>query len=491
LVRNFPRWSGATAFFFGMLVVASWYAHWRSVLQMVPDTAPMQYNAALCFILCGLGLILLTTSRARIAPLLGCVVGIFCLLTLIEYIAGWDLGIDQRLFRPYFEAASAFPGRMSPLTACCFVLLGIAIAQIGTGRTWLRVTSAGLLACIVVVIAVVALAGYAFGIDAAYGWGAYSRMAVNTAAGFLVLGSGVLVLALGMAKAENRGFLRWLPVTGSMTLMLMIAFVAAMNRADLQESTFWRQHTIAVILAAQSFEENLVAIQRGLRGYVTSGDQGALASHENEARLEPQLFNRLVELTSDNPTQQARLGQLAAAMKDVLAYDRRALEVYSEGGFAAISKMDSLGESRSLVGKARVVLKAFSQEEQRLLDVRDASEQRNSRNGARLLVFGSITAAALLAWANYAVAREMARRNRVEVQRECLIEELRHALAEVKALSGMIPICGWCKSVRTDKGYWQSVEQYVSTHSEATFTHGICPACSEKLHEKIEKIVVS
>jgi len=55
----------------------------------------------------------------------------------------------------------------------------------------------------------------------------------------------------------------------------------------------------------------------------------------------------------------------------------------------------------------------------------------------------------------------------------------------------MIPICGWCKSVRTDKGYWQSVEQYVSTHSEATFTHGICPACSEKLHEKIEKIVVS
>jgi len=50
-------------------------------------------------------------------------------------------------------------------------------------------------------------------------------------------------------------------------------------------------------------------------------------------------------------------------------------------------------------------------------------------------------------------------------------------------LFGLIPICGWCKNIRTDKDYWQSVEQYVSTHSNATLTHGICPTCAAKLGE--------
>jgi K+-sensing histidine kinase KdpD len=58
-----------------------------------------------------------------------------------------------------------------------------------------------------------------------------------------------------------------------------------------------------------------------------------------------------------------------------------------------------------------------------------------------------------------------------------LISELQDALANVKTLSGLLPICSWCKKVRDDKGYWQAVEAYVSMHSEAEFSHGICPDC--------------
>jgi len=67
-------------------------------------------------------------------------------------------------------------------------------------------------------------------------------------------------------------------------------------------------------------------------------------------------------------------------------------------------------------------------------------------------------------------------------ERERLIAELRKALAEVKALSGLLPICAACKKVRTDKGYWESIEVYIRDHSEADFTHSICPECSEKLY---------
>lgn len=58
--------------------------------------------------------------------------------------------------------------------------------------------------------------------------------------------------------------------------------------------------------------------------------------------------------------------------------------------------------------------------------------------------------------------------------------ELEAALAKVKLLSGMLPICSGCKKIRDDKGYWNQVENYVQKHSEATFTHGLCPECSDK-----------
>jgi PAS domain S-box-containing protein len=71
-------------------------------------------------------------------------------------------------------------------------------------------------------------------------------------------------------------------------------------------------------------------------------------------------------------------------------------------------------------------------------------------------------------------------RKQREAEREKLISELQVALAEVKTLSGMITICGWCKNVRNDTGYWSTVEQYVRSHSDATFSHGMCPDCAEK-----------
>ncbi|HTR99001.1 MAG TPA: hypothetical protein VML00_04570 [Bacteroidota bacterium] len=58
--------------------------------------------------------------------------------------------------------------------------------------------------------------------------------------------------------------------------------------------------------------------------------------------------------------------------------------------------------------------------------------------------------------------------------------ELQAALAEVHQLSGLLPICAWCKRIRDDDGNWQQIESYISVHSEADFTHGICPDCAQK-----------
>lgn len=65
--------------------------------------------------------------------------------------------------------------------------------------------------------------------------------------------------------------------------------------------------------------------------------------------------------------------------------------------------------------------------------------------------------------------------------------ELASATANLKTLSGMLPICAWCKEIRDDAGYWQSVEKYISEHSNAEFSHGMCPACQTKMLADIKR----
>ena len=84
--------------------------------------------------------------------------------------------------------------------------------------------------------------------------------------------------------------------------------------------------------------------------------------------------------------------------------------------------------------------------------------------------------------ANEELRKEVAERVRAEQEKECVIMDLKKALAQVKKLSGMLPICASCKKIRDDKGYWQQIEAYIRDHSEAQFSHGICPDCARKLY---------
>ena len=67
------------------------------------------------------------------------------------------------------------------------------------------------------------------------------------------------------------------------------------------------------------------------------------------------------------------------------------------------------------------------------------------------------------------------------VEREALVAGLKDALAKVRKLSGLLPICASCKKIRDDKGYWRQVEVYIKDHTDAEFTHGYCPECAAKL----------
>lgn len=79
--------------------------------------------------------------------------------------------------------------------------------------------------------------------------------------------------------------------------------------------------------------------------------------------------------------------------------------------------------------------------------------------------------------------RDISERKNAQSERERLIHELQDALANIRTLRGLIPICAWCKRIRNDRGYWEQLELYLRNHSDAKFTHGMCPECAAKYTE--------
>jgi PAS domain S-box-containing protein len=87
--------------------------------------------------------------------------------------------------------------------------------------------------------------------------------------------------------------------------------------------------------------------------------------------------------------------------------------------------------------------------------------------------------------------QDITERKRAEDAKEELIKGLQNAFEEVNLLSGLLPICASCKKIRDDKGYWNKIESYISSHSKATFSHSICPSCAQKLYPDLYNEIIN
>ena len=111
----------------------------------------------------------------------------------------------------------------------------------------------------------------------------------------------------------------------------------------------------------------------------------------------------------------------------------------------------------------------------------DSAEQADGLDiGADGYIARPITNRELLARVN-----AMVRILRAERERDRLIVQLEEALAKVKKLSGLLPICAGCKKIRDDNGYWNQIELYLKEHSEVIMSHGICPECAKKYYPEL------
>ncbi|MGI9248219.1 MAG: ATP-binding protein, partial [Woeseiaceae bacterium] len=216
----------------GATVLFGWYTRNTDLIQINPAFVPMQYNTALGFLLCGAGLGLLVSRHERIAMVLGAVAVVIGGGTLLEYIFSLDLGLDQLFMEHYIQVETSHPGRMAPNTAMCFTLSGITLFY--AGRFYLAKSTGavvGILGAVVASLGCVALSGYFLNMDTAYGWGNLTRMAIHTAAGFIVVGLGFVAAAWMLERRYSAYLPRSFPVIVgiagvTLTLALWQALVA-------------------------------------------------------------------------------------------------------------------------------------------------------------------------------------------------------------------------------------------------------------------------
>ncbi len=119
------------------------------------------------------------------------------------------------------------------------------------------------------------------------------------------------------------------------------------------------------------------------------------------------------------------------------------------------------------------------------IDITEKKKNENELNKYRNQLEGLVTQRTNeLEIANNSLEQKITEQKITEIEREKLIGQLQKSLEEVKTLSGLLPICASCKKIRDDKGYWNQIEGYIQKHSEASFSHGMCPECSDKIYGK-------
>ncbi|MDX2109077.1 MAG: response regulator [Verrucomicrobiota bacterium] len=273
--RNTALFAGLVSSVLGFAVVVGWSAKIEWLLQLQPQWAPMQYNTALCFIMAGVALLSQLTGRTRLAQLFSSVLTALALLTCVQYVYGWDTGLDTVFVDPFVATLTSHPGRMSPITGFCFILVGAGLF-IGNSR---RIRSTfplfmALLSCVTMAFCLTAIFGYITGLSSAHGWGQLTHIALNTSLGLFTVGLAVFTHAWELEILRTKRIPQWLPipvVIASMAATLAISNSLQVNH-ELETKRMVEANAHAVINAISlNIKLRLDAMQRMARRWTFAG----------------------------------------------------------------------------------------------------------------------------------------------------------------------------------------------------------------------------
>ena len=250
--------SGCLSTMLGLVVLVGWCTHHPRLFQLLPNLLPMQFNTAILFVCCGLGLLSIPFKKLWVSKIAGFVIAGTGLLTLTEYIFGINIGIDQFLITDYLSGTVGYPhpGRIAVTSAICAVISGIALFLMGLSASFkYRSFFLGILGALVLSIGESSFIGYIFGLSMTLGWGGLTRMAIHTAIGFVLVGAAIVAYGWKDGRSEKSDSPRWLPLmVGISVAMITIGLWQALRIAE-------RSHIEQTIKLEQENAKNQISTE--------------------------------------------------------------------------------------------------------------------------------------------------------------------------------------------------------------------------------------
>lgn len=209
--KNISKITAVIMILFGCCVIIGWIFNITVLKSVLPDLVAVKSNTAVAFILIGISLWFckkdISQPAKYIAQICALLVVVIGLLSLSEYLFGWDLGIDQLFFKESITVGTSNPGRMAPSTAFNFFIIGVALILINMS---VCILTSQLIALLALMIGFLNFIGYIYGVEAFYSIANYTQMAVSTAAAFIIVGIGIFFIKYeqGLAKtisSKNTG----------------------------------------------------------------------------------------------------------------------------------------------------------------------------------------------------------------------------------------------------------------------------------------------
>ncbi|MEO8145984.1 MAG: PAS domain S-box protein [Bacteroidia bacterium] len=409
----------------GIFVMSGWMLHDEFLLSIIPGQVTMKFNVALCFVLGSLVVLFYhfpgkNKIRNRVSVALCLIIFLTGLLSLIEYVFGFNLGIDEFFVRESLPVNSIYyAGRMSPLTALNFIFFGIGLLLLNNEKAS---TYQFFYLTVVTFFSLLMMIVFNFITDIP----TFFRLALHVSIGFITL-SGAVYLAQPILR-KKIFFMRKM-MTGFMAtiiLMLVISTLYSYYTDKLITTSRLIEHTKDVLNESEKTLSLTKDIESGGRGYALTADSDYLKSFFIAKESIYSHIQKLKELTADNPSQQVRIVYLSSFIDKRIDFSLQIIQLRNGKGIDATRKLMATREGMFYTDKIKNLTAAIEEEENNLLVRRQQENDKITVAFDRVFYTLLASIIILLVIIFFVIRYNFAQRKKAEEQIKNLNADLEH-----------------------------------------------------------------
>ncbi len=414
--EHFSKTAAIITIVVALLALIGWVFNIPVFKSILPQWPAMKFNAAICLLLSGITLYLLnkpslSLTEKKVAHLFAFIILFAGLLTLSQYLFGYNAGIDELFWKDDSAAATAHPGRFPLIAALNFTMIGFIFLILPHKKFHLIVQITILL---MIPGLIQTFLNYSFGTNILQFIPLSTNVAFHSAILFSLLVMGVLFSAplSYITFSFQKKIISFFVLV--IILMTLIFSVIKENQQQLIDSSQLIDHTQAVIIQSEKLLDKLTDIQSGARGFEMTGDKKFLELYTMAVKSITEQLKALSVLTIDNPGHQLKIDSLEIWIKERIYFLGLQIEARKTSRFDEVKTLIKTGQGKFYTDRIRRMIKDLQQDENDLSEKYKAVNQQNIENSKRAVVVFQIIIGIVLLIIILIIRKNTLARNKAE-----------------------------------------------------------------------------